>query len=318
MIMKKFSIVLPIYGNEKNLPISVPYIMERLSLFENYSTEIIMVCDGSPDNSYEVMKKYQAEYPDKIKIAKFVRNRGQRAAVNCGFSLATGDVIGVISADLQDPFELFAEMLEQWEKGEKLIIARRDNRAEKGLAVKCSKILHKFINKNVNSNYPQGGFDFFVVDRCIAEEFIKSDTKNNSMQLLLLELAGKPYEIGYTRSERKVGKSGWKLNMKLDQLMNIFTIYSAYPYYFFMTIGILLLTASLVFYIIKIVSLIRNGLGADLYGMYGTVFMVGGIITEILAYNGLAAFKAMQNNFKGNRYIITEIIDETEKKNVSD
>ena len=65
------------------------------------------------------MKKYQTEYPDLIKIVKFVRNRGQRAAVNAGFKLADGDVIGVISADLQDPFELFTEMLSFWEKGEK-------------------------------------------------------------------------------------------------------------------------------------------------------------------------------------------------------
>ena len=77
-----FSVVIPIYGNEKNLPITVPYIIEHLELFENYRVEVIMVIDGSPDNSWEVMKKYQSEYPDLIKIASLSRNFGQMACIN--------------------------------------------------------------------------------------------------------------------------------------------------------------------------------------------------------------------------------------------
>ena len=112
-----FSVVIPIYGNEKNLPITVPYIIEHLELFENYRVEVIMVNDGSPDNSWEVMKKYQSEYPDLIKIASLSRNFGQMACIHAGMDLAKGDVIGVISADMQEPFELFADMLKEWEKG---------------------------------------------------------------------------------------------------------------------------------------------------------------------------------------------------------
>ena len=122
---KKFSIILPIYGNEENLPVTIPYIIERLNLFPNYNIEIIMVCDGSPDNSYDIMKEYQEKYPELIKIAKFTRNYGQGAAVNCGISLAEGDVLGIISADLQDPFELFVDMLKYWERGYKLVVGTR-------------------------------------------------------------------------------------------------------------------------------------------------------------------------------------------------
>ena len=51
------------------------------------------------------------------------RNFGQAAAIRCGFDVSTGDVIGVISADLQDPFELFVKMLKEWENGYKIVIA---------------------------------------------------------------------------------------------------------------------------------------------------------------------------------------------------
>ena len=58
-MFKKFSIVIPIYNNSENLPITVPYVMENLKLFPDYEVELIMVCDGSPDNSYELLKEYQ-------------------------------------------------------------------------------------------------------------------------------------------------------------------------------------------------------------------------------------------------------------------
>ena len=70
--MKKlFSIVLPIYKNERNIPVTIPYIIEHLDLFPDYRVEIIMVNDGSPDNSYEEMKKYQKQYPELIRISSF-------------------------------------------------------------------------------------------------------------------------------------------------------------------------------------------------------------------------------------------------------
>lgn len=100
-----------------------------------------MVNDGSPDNSWEVMKKYQSEYPDLIKIASLSRNFGQMACIHAGMDLAKGDVIGVISADMQEPFELFADMLKEWEKGYKIVAGVRSGRDEKGIyATMCIRV----------------------------------------------------------------------------------------------------------------------------------------------------------------------------------
>lgn len=310
---KKFSIVLPIYKNESNLPVTIPYILERLYLFDKYDVEIIMTCDGSPDRSYKVMKEYQRKYPSMIKIANFAKNSGQRAAVNCGMKLADGDVIGVISADLQDPFELFSEMLRYWEEGEKLVIACRTERHEKGIGPQLSKLLHRFINKNINKNYPAGGFDFFVVDRDIASLFIKADTKNNSMQLLLLELAGTPKQIAYARQERKIGSSGWNLARKIDQTLNIITVYSDKPFKIFGIAGIVGGFAGILLFILSVIGL-AYAQRAALYLLVcamgvmtiSTVFFVGSVL-------GIYGFKGMENTKKIPRYIVTELIDETEE-----
>lgn len=312
MEKKKFSIILPIYGNEKNLPVTVPYVVEHLSLFPQYDVEIIMVCDGSLDNSYALMKQYQKEYPQLIRIAKFTKNNGQRAAINCGMAMAKGDAVGVISADLQDPFELFAEMLVDWEMGERLVFAKREERAEKGLSAMCSKLMHRLIHKYVNASYPEGGFDFFLVDYSIAKAFVKADTVNNSIQLLLLDLAGPGKGIGYKRKKRELGKSGWSMLKKMNQVVNIMVIYSTAPFYLLGGLGGASILASLVFFCIKLVQTVRYGVGYGMCGLYGSIFLVGGILCMGIALVGLYLFKWMQNLRRVPRYIVEEEVDETE------
>ena len=128
--MKKlFSIIIPVYKNEKNLPITVPYILEQLpTLFPQYDIELVLVNDGSPDRSWELMKDFQRQYPETIRIASLIHNFGQGNATACGIRLAKGDAVGVISADLQDPFELFADMLAELERGHDLVCGIREGR----------------------------------------------------------------------------------------------------------------------------------------------------------------------------------------------
>lgn len=216
-----FSVVIPIYGNEKNLPITVPYIIEHLELFENYRVEVIMVNDGSPDNSWEVMKKYQSEYPDLIKIASLSRNFGQMACIHAGMDLAKGDVIGVISADMQEPFELFADMLKEWEKGYKIVAGVRSGRDEKGIYATCASAFHNFIKKHLNPNYPEGGSDFFLMDRSVVSEYLKIDVQYTGGLLIRYWMGYEQKEIPYVRKKREVGKSGFGFLRKIGIAMEL-------------------------------------------------------------------------------------------------
>lgn len=237
---KKFSIIVPVYKNELNLPVTIPYIIEHLNLFPEYDVEVIMVCDGSPDNSYAVMQEYQKKYPDYLKTVNFTRNFGQGAAIHCGMEISTGDVIGVISCDLQDPFELFVELLKEWENGSKIVIASRQKRKDRGISALGSKIFHKLIHKYINSRYPSGGFDFFVIDREVANAFCEADAPNGSLQMLLLWLGYEYKEIKYTRAERTIGKSSWNIGRKVDAALGLVTTYSPCLLRFLGVLGTLL------------------------------------------------------------------------------
>ena len=86
----KLSIVIPVYYNEDNLIPLYEDIKKKIIEVIDYDYEIVMVNDGSQDNSYQVMKQL-AEKDENIKIVSLSRNFGSHAAILCGLSKCTGD-----------------------------------------------------------------------------------------------------------------------------------------------------------------------------------------------------------------------------------
>lgn len=309
--MKKlFSIILPIYGNEKNLPVTIPYIIEHLNLFENYNIEIIMVNDGSPDNSWEIMKDYQKKYPKLIRLAGLTRNFGQSAAMRCGMDMAKGDVIGIISADLQDPFELFAEMLEAWEQGSKLVIATRQDREEKGIGAFCSKLFHRIIKKHVNKKYPKGGFDFFLMDREVNDKYRSLDKVPSSLQLLLLWLGYDYKEIKYVRKERKIGKSGYNFASKVDVAIRMFVSWTDFPIKMILFSGILLSMLGLICCLVD--AILFFAISIDVYMILDIVFVFAvftGLILAAIGVVGEYIWRMFELNKQYPRYLVGEEVN---------
>ncbi|MGC4104023.1 glycosyltransferase family 2 protein [Ferruginibacter sp.] len=94
------SIVIPLFNEDESLPELSAWI-ERVMLANNYSYEVIMVDDGSTDNSWKVIEQLRSSNSN-IKGIKFQRNYGKSAALNEGFKAAQGDVIITMDADMQD------------------------------------------------------------------------------------------------------------------------------------------------------------------------------------------------------------------------
>ena len=117
------SIIVPCYNEEKSLPIfykEVISVVQRLN--RNY--ELILVNDGSKDNTLSVMRDLSVQDTHVIYLS-FARNFGKEAAMYAGFCNAKGNYIAVMDADLQDPPELLSKMLEILEKGEYDSVASR-------------------------------------------------------------------------------------------------------------------------------------------------------------------------------------------------
>jgi len=96
----QISVVIPLLNEADSLPELMQWI-DRVMQTNNYSYEVIMVDDGSKDNSWQTIQNLRTQYPS-LKGIKFQRNYGKSAALNEGFKMAQGDIVVTMDADLQD------------------------------------------------------------------------------------------------------------------------------------------------------------------------------------------------------------------------
>ncbi|MCO6494764.1 MAG: glycosyltransferase family 2 protein [Bacteroidetes bacterium] len=147
--MKNISIVIPLLNEEESIPELIEWI-ERVMNENHYSYEIIIVDDGSTDNSWEIITKLNAQNPD-IKGVRFRRNYGKSAALNEGFSKAQGEVVITMDADLQDSPDEIPDLYKMIrEDGYDLVSGwkkvRHDNTITKNLPSK----LYNMVNRKLS------------------------------------------------------------------------------------------------------------------------------------------------------------------------
>ncbi len=103
------SIIVPLYNEAESLPELTSWI-SKVAKSHNLTYEIVMIDDGSSDNSWEVVESLKREYGDVIRGQSFMRNYGKSAALYCGFAMARGEVVFTMDADLQDSPDEIPEM----------------------------------------------------------------------------------------------------------------------------------------------------------------------------------------------------------------
>ena len=126
--MKVLSVVVPLFNEEGNIEIlyrELRDVFASLKLFSTY--EIIMVNDGSRDDSLAIIKRL-ARHDNHVKIISFARNFGHEAATFAGLCHATGDAVVLIDADRQDPADLILEFEKEFANGYHVVFGQRIKR----------------------------------------------------------------------------------------------------------------------------------------------------------------------------------------------
>ena len=307
--MKTVTIVVPVYFNELNLPDTIPHLLELSESLDEYHFEFIFVDDGSGDRSLEIICEFQREYPDNIKAVKLTRNFGSMAAIQAGFTVATGDCVGVIAADLQDPPELFIEMIDHWERGVKAVFAIRADREEPPIQKTLSNTYYSFIRRFAIPEYPTGGFDFLLVDRQVIDEVNKIQEKNTNLMTLIFWLGYKPVMIPYTRRQRGKGESRWTFSKKIKLFIDTFVSFSYFPVRVFSALGIIFSMVSFVYACFILYFRIRHGFAVE--GWVSTMLMLiftAGIQMATLGILGEYLWRTLDETRRRPPFVIDAII----------
>lgn len=252
--MKKISIVIPVYNEEKVLEISYNKIKGILENIEQYDYEIIFVNDGSKDESISILEAISNE-DSKVKIISFSRNFGQEAALTAGLKYVTGDAIVIIDADLQDPPELIPEMLILWEEGNEVIYGKRKRRkGESAFKLLSAKMFYKTLNALSDVEIPKDTGDFRLVDRKVVDVINSMPEHNKFIRGLFSWVGFKQYAYEYKRNERIAGKSKYPLKKMWKLATDGIVSFSTKPLKIVGGIGILTIILSICILIYSLIS----------------------------------------------------------------
>jgi len=251
---KTFSIVVPVYQNEKNLESTIPKLLDLQRVLHDYKLELVFVDDGSSDRSFDILYKYYKDYSGTIILIKFAKNFGQTPAIQAGLRNANGDCVGIISADLQEPHDLFIRLIEHWEQGHRLVIAERSNRDENWFHKTIHNLYWKTVRKIALSDFPIGGFDFCLLDRCVVDDVNKLTERNTSIFPLIFSLGYSHFVLKYVRKKRIAGRSQWTLRKKINIFLDTIIGFSYVPIRAISYLGLLFAMGSFIYSIVIIIK----------------------------------------------------------------
>ena len=276
----KFSIVVPCYYNESNFPKTYDVIKkEVLDVCKDHEFELIFVDDGSGDLTLEKLK-YIKITDDRVRIVKLTRNFGSFRAILAGMSVAKGDAVVVISADLQDPPEKIPEMLELWENGYEVIYAKRKSRkGESAFKLLTAKMFYATLNALSDVEIPKDTGDFRLVDRKVVDVVNQLPEHNKFLRGLFSWVGYKQIPFEYERQERFAGKTKYPLKKMLKLASDGIISFSTKPLKIVGCIGILSIIISIAILIYSLISYAfkLNNLTAGWTSIMVTVTFFAGI-----------------------------------------
>ncbi|WP_276725584.1 glycosyltransferase family 2 protein [Pantoea septica] len=231
----KISLVVPVFNEKDAIPIFYQAVRRELT---NMDVEILFINDGSKDESEAIINEL-ASNDDLVKVISFTRNFGKEPALFAGLEYATGDAVIPIDVDLQDPIPVIPQLIERWQDGADVVLAKRIDRSTDGhLKRKTAEWFYQLHNLISSPKIEENVGDFRLMSRETVEHIKLLPERNLFMKGILSWVGGRVDIVEYTRAERVAGTSkfnGWKLwNLALEGI----TSFSTFPLRMWTYIGL--------------------------------------------------------------------------------
>lgn len=312
----KVSIIIPVYFNEQNLIPLYTDICEKIIARNEFDYEIVMVNDGSTDDSWNKMKELHERDP-KVKIISLSRNFGSHAAILCGLAQCTGDCAVIKAADLQEPTELLIDMVKKWQDGYNVVLAVRSGRKESAGQKLFANMYYWITRKVALPNMPKGGFDVYLIDRKVINTLLSFDEKNSALTGQILWSGYRTALVSYERKAREIGTSKWTLAKKIRLVKDTLFSFSALPIAIVSGIGFVSFLGGIIW---AIYVFIAKLLGKIPVSGWTTLFIFNllsfGIIMLTLGILGEYLWRTFDASRKRPPYIIEDVV-KTENEEVS-
>lgn len=234
----KYSLIIPVYKNES----SIQRMLDSLSAINQKlggQLEAVFVVDGSPDQSYMLLRDAIGSLSFAAQLLTHSRNFGSFPAIRSGLAVARGEFFGVMAADLQEPPELFINFFEILASDVcDVAIGTRIRRNDPLTSRLASGLFWRIYRKLVVRDMPQGGVDVFGCNRKFRDHLLQLEESRTSLIALVFWLGFRRNFVDYERQVRQEGESSWTFSKKLDYLMDSIFSFTDLPIRLLIRIGV--------------------------------------------------------------------------------
>ncbi len=221
------SVIIPIYNEEKTLPELHRRLTATLHPLRK-DFEIILIDDGSRDNSFALMQEARARDPH-VKTIRLSRNFGHQIAISAGIDLAAGEAVVLMDGDLQDPPELLSTMIARWREGYQVVYTvkrtRKENRVKRLAFHSFYRVLHALSPIEI----PMEAGNFSLLDRSVVQVLRSMPERNRYISGMRAWAGFRQIGISYDRDARYAGKPGMSLRRLVELALDGIISFSKAP-----------------------------------------------------------------------------------------
>lgn len=223
--MKKISVVVPCYNEEENVvPISEA-IIDELEKLTSYDYELLFIDNYSTDRTRALLTGLCCDHK-KIKAIFNTKNFGQFSSPVYGMMQATGDCVILICADFQDPVEMIAKFVEEWENGYQIVCGIKKTSKENKVMRFLRTCYYKLIKKMSEVDQIEHFTGFGLYDKSFIQVLRDLKDPKPFLRGLVAELGPTRKEIPYEQARRRAGKTHNNFFTLYDGAMLSFTSYT--------------------------------------------------------------------------------------------
>jgi len=304
----KLSVVVPLMNEEEN----IKYLIKEVdNALKDIDYELILVDDGSIDNTIDEIKKHMNE---KTKLVILNRNYGQTSAMAAGIEIAKGDIIATIDGDLQNDPRDIPMMIEKLNDNIDVVAGIREKRKDEPFRKFLSKIANKIIRKITGVKITDYGCTLKVFKKDVAKNLQLYGELHRFIPILAKMYGAKIIEVPVKHNERKFGKSKYGFNRVFKVISDLMYLvfmqkFGQKPMHFFGTIGFIMFSiGALINFYLFILKIFGESIGNRPLLTLGIMLTLGGIqliTTGFLAEIMIRTYYESQNK---KPYVIKEII----------
>jgi dolichol-phosphate mannosyltransferase len=201
------SLVVPLFDEQDVVDLLMPALIEQIQP-TGHGFEIVCVDDGSNDGTLSRLYRY-ADTDTRVKVVALSRNFGKEAAMAAGLTVARGDAVLFIDADLQHPPELIPRMLELWHAGYDVVNATKEQRARESLLYRMlARIFNQLMGDAADADF-RGASDYKLLDRQVADVIRELPETRRFFRGLVAWSGFRSVQVPFTVQDRAAGKTKW-------------------------------------------------------------------------------------------------------------